>query len=119
MCSSQGLFCPQTNLEAEVAIITRKSQYINCTGLTLNHPCACYSISRGKYGTIDFLRFGKTRHLTRHLMQRTRAQTFCGRGVYVSRNADRGGTGSKLQPVLVEVSDAEVRAIGLENVRDR
>lgn len=70
--------------------------------------------------TIAEIRQNTTR--ARHLMQRTRAQGFAV-GAF---NIDNQETliavvkaAKKLQsPVLVEVSDGEVRALGLENVRD-
>ena len=58
----------------------------------------------------------------RHLMQRTRAQHFAV-GAFNIDNQETliavARAAQKLQsPVLVEVSDAEVKAMGLENVRD-
>ena len=60
--------------------------------------------------------------LARHLMQRSRAQHFAV-GAFNIDNQETliavARAAQKLQsPVLVEVSDAEVKAMGLENVRD-
>lgn len=58
----------------------------------------------------------------RHLMQRSRSQGFAV-GAFNIDNQETliavAGAAQKLQaPVLVEVSDGEVRALGLENIRD-
>lgn len=70
--------------------------------------------------TISEIRHNTTR--ARHLMQRTRAQHFAV-GAFNIDNQETliavARAAQKLQaPVLVEVSDGEVKAMGLENVRD-
>lgn len=70
--------------------------------------------------TISEIRHNTTR--ARHLMQRTRMQRFAV-GAFNIDNQETliavARAAQKLQaPVLVEVSDGEVRAMGLENVRD-
>ncbi len=70
--------------------------------------------------SISEIRKNTTR--ARHLMQRTRAQRFAV-GAFNIDNQETliavARAAQKLQsPVLVEVSDAEVKAMGLENVRD-
>lgn len=70
--------------------------------------------------TISEIRRNTTR--ARHLMQRTRAQHFAV-GAFNIDNQETliavARAAQKLRaPVLVEVSDGEVRAMGLENVRD-
>lgn len=70
--------------------------------------------------TISEIRHNTTR--ARHLMQRTRTQRFAV-GAFNIDNQETliavARAAQKLQaPVLVEVSDGEVRAMGLENVRD-
>ena len=70
--------------------------------------------------SISEIRQNTTR--ARHLMQRTRAQHFAV-GAFNIDNQETliavARAAQKLQsPVLVEVSDAEVKAMGLENVRD-
>lgn len=70
--------------------------------------------------TISEIRHNTTR--ARHLMQRSRAQQFAV-GAFNIDNQETliavARAAQKLQsPVLVEVSDGEVKAMGLENVRD-
>ena len=70
--------------------------------------------------TISQIRHNTTR--ARHLMQRTRAQHFAV-GAFNIDNQETliavARAAQKLHsPVLVEVSDGEVKALGLENVRD-
>ena len=70
--------------------------------------------------TISQIRHNTTR--ARHLMQRTRSQHFAV-GAFNIDNQETliavARAAQKLHsPVLVEVSDGEVRALGLENVRD-
>lgn len=70
--------------------------------------------------TISEIRYNTTR--ARHLMQRTRAQQFAV-GAFNIDNQETliavARAAQKLRsPVLVEVSDGEVKAMGLENVRD-
>ncbi|OYW85676.1 ketose-bisphosphate aldolase, partial [Candidatus Saccharibacteria bacterium 32-49-10] len=70
--------------------------------------------------TIKQIRRNTTR--ARHLMQRSRAQKFAV-GAFNIDNQETliavARAAQKLQsPVLVEVSDGEVKAMGLENVRD-
>ncbi len=70
--------------------------------------------------TISQIRHNTTR--ARHLMQRTRAQHFAV-GAFNIDNQETliavARAAQKLNsPVLVEVSDGEVKALGLENVRD-
>lgn len=70
--------------------------------------------------TIKQIRQNTTR--ARHLMQRTRAQNFAV-GAFNIDNQETliavARAAQKLEsPVLVEVSDGEVKAMGLENVRD-
>ena len=70
--------------------------------------------------SISEIRKNTTR--ARHLMQRTRAQRFAV-GAFNIDNQETliavARAAQKLQsPVLVEVSDAEVKAVGLESVRD-
>ncbi len=70
--------------------------------------------------TINQIRDNTTR--ARHLMQRTRQQQFAV-GAFNIDNQETliavAGAAQKLNsPVLVEVSDGEVKAMGLENVRD-
>ncbi len=70
--------------------------------------------------TIKQIRQNTTR--ARHLMQRTRAQKFAV-GAFNIDNQETliaiARAAQKLQsPVLIEVSDGEVKALGIENVRD-
>ena len=70
--------------------------------------------------TISEIRQNTTR--ARHLMQRTRAQRFAV-GAFNIDNQETlvavAKAAKKLRsPVLIEVSDGEVKALGLENVRD-
>ena len=70
--------------------------------------------------TIKQIRQNTTR--ARHLMQRTRAQGFAVGAFNIDNQEALIAVARAAQkmdsPVLVEVSDGEVKAMGLENVRD-
>lgn len=70
--------------------------------------------------TISQIRHNTTR--ARHLMQRTRAQHFAVGAFNIDNQETLIAVARAAQklysPVLVEVSDGEVKALGLENVRD-